>query len=295
MGSRGIYHDGWFASAFGPRIPWATGAPKGIAEWTPDSDKWELYNLQEDWSQANDLAAKLPEKLAQMKELFAIEFARNNGFPVGGGLWVMLHPEDKVATPYTQWTFPGRITRMPEFAAPAIGTRPNLVTIDAEIPTEASGVLYSLGGFSGGLACYVKDGVLSYEYNLFEIARTHIKAKAKLPAGKVKIEVETVYAGVAKPGGPLTVTLRVNDTVVAQGQVPISTPLVFTANGCLNIGENLGSPVSVEYYDEAPFRFNGDIDNVHVKYLETASVPKARVITDEGDAGRTEVIAEAAL
>lgn len=150
MGSRGIYHDGWFASAFGPRIPWVPGTPKGIADWTPDNDNWELYNLEQDWSQANDLAATMPDKVAQMKEMFAIEFARNNGFPIGGGLWVMLHPEAKVATPYTEWTFPGRITRMPEFTAPALGTVPNLVTIQAVVPASAEGVLYSLGGFSGG-------------------------------------------------------------------------------------------------------------------------------------------------
>ena len=64
MGSRGIYHDGWMASAFGPRTPWIPGLPEGILEWTPDKDKWELYNLDEDWSQANDLAAKMPAKLA---------------------------------------------------------------------------------------------------------------------------------------------------------------------------------------------------------------------------------------
>ncbi len=63
MGSRAIYHDGWMASAFGPRAPWVPGLPPGIREWTPDKDKWELYNVDEDWSQANDLADKMPAKL----------------------------------------------------------------------------------------------------------------------------------------------------------------------------------------------------------------------------------------
>ena len=79
---------GWLPS-FGPRTPWVPGTPPGIREWTPDNDKWELYNLDEDWSQANDLADKMPEKLAQMKEMFAIEAARNNVLPTGGGLWVV--------------------------------------------------------------------------------------------------------------------------------------------------------------------------------------------------------------
>ena len=81
MGSRAIYHDGWMASTFGPRVPWLPGLPPGIHDWTPDNDRWELYHLDEDWSQAHDLAAEMPEKLAQMRELFAIEAARNSGAP----------------------------------------------------------------------------------------------------------------------------------------------------------------------------------------------------------------------
>lgn len=274
MGSRGLYHDGWFAGAFGPRAPWTPGLPKGFFDdkgnivWSPEQDKWELYNLDEDWTQDNDLADKNPEKLAQMKQLFTKEFAENKGFPVGGGLFIpVVRPDLKISTPYKEWTFSGEITRMPEFTAPALGNKENIVTIDVDIPEQANGVLYALGSFGGGLSTYVQDGVLSYEYNLFEIERTQIKAKNQLPTGKVKIEVVTKYA-VKKPGGPLDVVLKVNGEEVARGQVPISAPLLFTANDCLDIGTDLGSPVSIDYYDKAPFKFNGDIAQVHVKYTE---------------------------
>jgi arylsulfatase A-like enzyme len=267
MGSRSIYHDGWMASAFGPRTPWIPGLPKGIQEWTPDKDKWELYDLNNDWSQANDLAAKMPAKLADMKELFLIELTKNKGLPVGGGLWVMvLHPELRLTPPYTLWIFPGTVTRTPEIAAPALGNKANVVTIDADVPANASGVLYALGGFSGGLTLYVKDGVLSYEYNLFEIQRTHIKAKDKLPSGKVKIEVATTYVE-PKPAGPLKVVLKFNGKEVASGVVPVSAPLAFTANDALDFGIDLGSPVGIEYYDQAPFKFNGKIEGARVEYL----------------------------
>ena len=267
MGSRSIYHDGWMASAFGPRIPWVLGLPPGIREWTPDHDKWELYNLEEDWSQANDLADKMPEKVAQLKELFAIEAAKNKALPIGGGLWVpFLHPEQRIAPPHKEWTFSGDITRMPEFCAPALGNKPNLLTIDAEVPDNANGVLYKLGANSGGLTCFVEDGILCYEYNLFIIQRTQIRAKEKLPVGRVKIEVETKYAE-PRPAGPLDITLKVNGKEVASGRVPVSAPLVFTANDCLDIGIALGSPVSLDYADKAPFKFNGKIDQVHVQYL----------------------------
>lgn len=275
MGSRAIYHDGWIASAFGPRIPWVPGTPAGIREWTPDQDTWELYHLERDWTQNDDLAAAMPEKLAQMKELFAIEAARNKVLPVGGGLWVAaLHPEMRIAPPYKDWTFSGDITRMPEFCAPALGNKPNVVTIDADIPELASGVLYKLGSVAGGLTCFVDEGILCYEYNLFIIQRTKIRSKERLPAGRVRIEIETAYT-VPKPGGPLDITMKVNGRTVAEGRVPVSAPLLFTANDCLDIGIALGSPVSLDYFDRAPFKFNGTIHTVAVQYVPAVAAGSA--------------------
>jgi arylsulfatase A-like enzyme len=267
MGSRAIYHDGWMASALGPRLPWVPGTPPGIRTWTPDQDVWELYNLADDWSQADDLAAAMPERLARMKDLFLIEATKNRVLPIGGGLWVVVyHPELRIAPPYSEWTFAGDTVRMPEFCAPALGNTPNVVTIEAELPDDANGVLYKLGANSGGLTCFVEDGVLSYEYNLFLIQRTKIRAPQRLPVGRATIEVETAYIE-PRPGGPLAVTLRVNGAEVAAGTVPVSAPLLFTANDCLDIGIALGSPVSLDYRDKAPFPFNGTIERVSVRYV----------------------------
>jgi arylsulfatase A-like enzyme len=266
MGSRAIYHDGWMASATGPRLPWVPGLPPGIADWTPDHDQWRLYNLDEDWSQANDLAAQMPEKLAQMKETFAIEAARNSVYPVGGGLWIVaFHPELRISTPYREWNLGPDITRMPEFCAPALGNRANLVTIDADLPENASGVLYALGSSSGGLTAYMDDGYLCYEYNLFIIMRTKIRSQQRLPAGPATISISTEYAEV-KPGGPLNITLSVNDDALASGTVPVSAPLLFTANDCLDIGVCYGGRVSLDYYDRAPFPFDGTIRSINVRY-----------------------------
>jgi arylsulfatase len=266
MASRAIYHDGWMASAFGPRPPWVPGLPPGIDTWTPDHDVWELYHLDEDWSQNRDLAAEHPEKLSQMKEMFAIEAARNQVLPIGGALWVVVyHPEQRITPPYTSWELSGDIVRMPEFCAPALGNKNNLVTLEVDVPADANGVLYALGGAGGGLTCFVADGHLCYEYNLFIIMRTKIRAAQPLPVGSTTIEVETAYAE-ARPGGPLDVTLTVGGTTFATGRVPVSAPLLFTANDCLDIGTCLGSPVSMDYYDRAPFPFNGRIGRVHVAY-----------------------------
>jgi hypothetical protein len=119
-----------------------------------------------------------------------------------------------------------------------------------------------------------EDDILCHEYNLFIIQRTKIRAKQKLPVGKVKIEVETAYA-VPKPAGPLNITMKVDGEVVATGQVPISVPLLFTANDCLGIGIAHGSPVSLDYFDKVSFKFNGTIEQVHVAYVTSKKEPVA--------------------
>lgn len=266
MASRSIYEDGWLASTTGPRLPWVPGVPPGIQTWTPDQDKWELYNLDEDWSQAHDLADRHPDKLAGLKELFAIEAAKNKVLPVGGGLWVVpFHPELRITPPYTEWEFSGDTFRVPEFCAPALGNKPNVVTIEAKAGDKANGVLYKLGGAGGGLTAFVVDGILTYEYNLFVVQRTTIAAPEPLAAGDHTIEIETSYLE-PRPGGPLHVALRVDGAEVASGTVPVSAPLLFSANDCLDIGRAYGGAVSRAYTDRMPFAFDGEIGRVHVAY-----------------------------
>ncbi|UNK70286.1 arylsulfatase [Microbacterium sp. H1-D42] len=266
MGSRSIYANGWMASATGPRLPWVPGIPAGIRTWTPDQDVWELYDLDHDWSQAHDLAKEQPQKLAELKELFAMEAARNEALPIGGGLWVVaMHPEDRISPPYTEWEMTGDTVRVPEFCAPALGNRPNTVTISMTTSDAASGVLYKLGGAGGGLTCFMDAGVLTFEYNLFLVQRTVITAPGALAAGEHTVEIETSYIE-PKPGGPLNVVLRVDGAEVASGHVPVSAPLLFSANDCLDIGRAYGGAVSRAYAERMPFAFDGRIDRVHIAY-----------------------------
>ena len=153
----------------------------------------------------------------------------------------------------------------PSSARPRWASKNNTVTVEADVPADASGVLYALGGFAGGVTCYLDDGYLCYEYNLFILSRTKIRSANKLQPGPTTIVVETRYAE-QRPAGPLDVTVRVGSEVIAKGQVPVSAPLLFTANDCLDIGCCLGSPVALDYYDKAPFRFEGHIERVRVAY-----------------------------
>ena len=222
MGSRAIYHDGWMASALGPRLPWVAGLPPGIKEWTPDKDVWGSCKLDEDWSQANDLAAKMPEKLAQLKDLFLIEATKNKALPIGGGLWIaILHPELRNHASLYGVDLLRKHRRIPEFCAPALGKEAQCRHHRRRDPAQRQRRALQLGANSGGLYLLRGGRVLCYEYNLFIIQRTKIRAKQKLPVGKVKIEVETVYV-VPRPGGPLNITMKVNGEVFANGQVPIA-------------------------------------------------------------------------
>jgi arylsulfatase A-like enzyme len=260
-GSRAIYHDGWFACTFGPLTPWLTVSP-GLATWDSRKDVWELYDLKTDFSQANDLASRDPKRLADLKALFLKEAEANKAFPIGAGIWLRLHPEDRAKTPYTTWHFDSTTRRMPEFAAPGVGRESNHVTIDAEFDDNASGVLYALGGAGGGLALYMDNGQLVYEYNMMIIERYIARSSSKISAGKHRIEVATQ---IAKPGAAADVVLTVDGAEVARTTVKRTVSGAFTASESFDVGLDLGSPVSLDYFDRAPFPFTGKIGNVTVE------------------------------
>ena len=262
-GSRGIYHDGWYACTFGPLTPWLTTSP-GLATWDSTKDVWELYNFLTDYSQSEDLSAEEPERLAKMKELFLEEAKKNKVFPIGAGMWTRIHPEDRIKTPYNSWVFDATSTRMPEFTAPGLGRENNHVTIEAEIGEDASGVLYALGGASGGLTLFVDKGHLVYEYNMMIIERYTIRTQEKLSPGKHTIEVTTTLTE-KKPLSPAEVVLKVDGKEIARTMVKRTVPGAFTASETFDVGVDLGSPVSLEYMDKAPFPFTGKISRLEVK------------------------------
>ena len=262
-GSRGIYYDGWYACTFGPLIPWVNAQP-GLADWDSSKDVWELYDLNTDFTQMHDLAKERPDKLAEMKKLFLAQAKENKVFPIGAGIWLRIHPEDRIKTPYTSWTFDETTTRLPEFTAPAVGNTSNTVTIDLECGADASGVLYALGGAGGGLTCYMDKGQLVFEYNLMIIDRWIATSKEKIAPGKHTIVVDTTLKA-PKPGAPADIVLSVDGKEVARTAVKMSVPAAFTASETFDVGVDLGSPVSRDYFDRRPFKFSGKIEQVRVE------------------------------
>lgn len=262
-GSRGIYHDGWYACAFGPLIPWVNAQP-GLKDWDSARDQWELYDLTRDFSQAHNLAAENPKKLAELQKLFLAQAEQNKVFPLGAGIWLRLHPEDVKTTPYKTWTFDSTSTRMPEFAAPGLGKKSNTVTIDLEVGENASGVIYALGGAGGGLTCYMDGGYLCFEYNMMIIERYLAKSKEKLAPGKHSIVVDTTLKA-PRPGSPADIVLSVDGQEAARTLAKITVPAAFSASETFDVGVDLGSPVSRDYFDRRPFKFDGKISQVKVE------------------------------
>src|SRR5262249_7581493 len=162
----------------------------------------------------------------------------NRVYPVGGGLWsVVFHPEDAPSNPAKEFEFTQDVVAVPEFTAPKLGARSNLVTIHAELQPDSKGVLYALGAISGGLSLWVEKGKLSFEYNLFEIERTRLESTAPLPTGKLKIEVETRTTSSVR-AAPLDIVIRVDGKEATKGRVPRSTPLGFIANDAFDVGRD---------------------------------------------------------
>jgi arylsulfatase len=262
-GSRGVYQDGWYACTFGPLRPWIP-AQKGLDQWDSKADVWELYNLNEDFSQANDLAAQEPERLKNMQALFFEQAKENKNLPIGAGIWLRLHPEDAITSPYKSWVFNASTKRMPEFSAPGLGKKSNKVVIDMEVPANANGVLYALGGGSGGLTLFMENGKLVYEYNMMIIERYTVETKEKLAAGKHQVEIVST---ISQPGAPASIVITVDGKEVAKGEVKRTVPAAFTASETFDVGIDLGSPVSMRYHKKAPFKFNGKINSVKVDLL----------------------------
>jgi len=128
-------------------------------------------------------------------------------------------------------------------------------------------VLYEFGANSGGLTLYMDNGVLVYEYNLFIIERTKLRSSQPLPAGRHKLEVITKHTD-DNPRGAIGIKISLDGTQVIDGIVPRVAALLFTANDCLDVGQSLGSAVSMDYRERAPFKFNGTIHKMNVDYTD---------------------------
>lgn len=134
----------------------------GLLDWKPETDVWELYNLENDYSQSKDLAKENPEKLTELKAVFDTEAADNLVYPIGGGLYTAFYNTSEMpSSPLTEWSFYEGQTRIPEGLAPKfVSGRSTVAVIDTDIPKDAEGVLFAVGGISAGFTVYMDKGFL---------------------------------------------------------------------------------------------------------------------------------------
>jgi len=258
LGNRALYHDGWMASCRHGRLPWVT---KGSADF--DEDVWELYNIEEDFSQSEDLAAQYPEQLRVLQELFLLEAAKHSVFPLDDRF------VERVDVTLRPGFFTGRrhvtlhagMVRLPEGSAPKLSNVDHTITIRARIPAYgAEGVLVCLGGDNAGWSLFVEAGRLRYHYNWFQYERFDVVSATPLPAGEIVLRMEFTCEMPGTPGGPAQVRLFCNDALVGEGRIGRQVPGFFGET--LDVGEDALSPVWPGYRDRLPFRFTGEIHRV---------------------------------
>jgi arylsulfatase len=259
FGNRAVYDNGWIATCRHGRLPW-----ENAGSYDFDKDEWQLFNLDDDFSEANDLAAKEPKKLRELQDLFWIEATKYNVLPLDDRFIERADPamRPSLIEGRTKFTyFPG-VRRVPESSSPNVKNKSHTITVDMEIAKGgADGVLVAAGGNVGGYALFIKDGKPNYEYNYFTVERFKIAGQDALTPGKHTIRFEFKYdgGGVGKGG---TGTIFVDGQQVAKGRIDKTILGRFSADETFDTGEDTGSPVSDTY--KSPFRFAGTIKKIEI-------------------------------
>jgi arylsulfatase len=259
--NRGLYHDGWMASDIS-LIPWSP-VHKDV---NPDAQKWELYNIDKDFSQADDVASANPEKLRAMQDLWWAEASKYNVLPMDWRVQERFSSElagrPSLGGDATTLTYyPGQVGLPPE-ASPRVLNKSWTITADIDIPAGGGeGMIVTQGGVVGGYGLYLRQGTPTFVYNYLSLERTTVTAMAPLPKGKVQLKVNFAYqGGPHELGKAAVVTLTANGTKVAEGQIAKTIPTTISIQEGLDIGLDVGSPVDFTY--TPPFTFTGTIEKV---------------------------------
>ncbi len=274
FGNRGIYRDGWYANTKPIVPPWLLTA-------TPPQDvmngyQWELYDLTKDWTQDEDVAAAHPDKLREMQELFMMEAAKYQVFPLDNSLATrMVAPRPSVTAGRTEFTYSGDLIGVPMGDAPNLLAASYTITADIEVPEGgAEGMIATQGGRFGGWGFYLLRGKPVYVWNLLDLQRVRWEGPAALSPGKHKLEFDFSYEGLGMAtlafnnasgiGRGGTGVLRVDGEAVATQKMERTIPLILQWDEAFDIGADTGTPVDDEDY-QVPFKFTGKLANLTIK------------------------------
>jgi len=261
FGNRAIYRDGWLARTL-HRAPWQTGKQTPLQD-----DVWDLYNVREDFSLTNNLAAKRPEKLKEMQGLFMIEAQKYHVLPIDDRTIERVNPalagRPDLLGDRTSLTLYDGMNGMLENTFMNVKNRSKTITAELVIPKGgANGVILAQGGRFGGWCLYMKDGKPVYTYNYLGLERFTVASDTVVPAGVATVVLDFVYDGGGFGKGGMA-TLSVDGETVAEGRIGKTQPLIFSADETADVGLDNQTPVAEDIgigRDET--RFTGKIHKV---------------------------------
>jgi arylsulfatase len=266
-GSRAIYQDGWWACARLDKAPWDF-SPTTLARFAPgsgydpDQDDWELYYLPDDFSQATNIAADHPDKLAELKDLFWQEAERNRVLPLLGGMaafFGILPPMPTV----TRFTYAGDVQNVSTTLLPRIYGRSYAIEAELHVPEGgAEGVLCAFADFIGGFSLWIDDqGHLVHTYQYLGVDTYKQVSTEPIPTGDVSVKM-LFEADEPTPGTPGNVTLWANGNQIGEGRMPHSVAMLYTTYAGMDMGRDNGGVVDLDYEDKAPYAFTGQLKKV---------------------------------
>jgi arylsulfatase len=278
LGNRAMYKDGWWLACRTERLPWSAD-PAAMAKyapgvWDPDKDPCELYNLDTDFSQADDVAAANPQKVQELKTLFWADAQTYQVLPLFGGLARLFSPEFlPPQSGVTRFVLRPGTENIAPTVAPAVYNRSFTISADLDVERNtcllglcygADGVIVAEGSYLGGYALYVLGGEPRFTYSFLGLKFDTIVSAEKLPAGKVNLRYEFTADTPGKLATGGTGRLVVNGRRVAEGRIENTVPIAFSAFAGLDIGKDNGAPVvpSWRYAWKKPFAFQGRIEKV---------------------------------
>lgn len=293
MGDRALYHDGWLASTKVMRAPWDHFPPKESVLDYP----WELYDLNKDWTQSEDIAAKYPEKLKELQEMFWVEAEKYQVLPLDASVVTrLITPRPSITAGRNVFTWNRPITGTPNGDAPSVLNASYNFKAEVDVPEAgAEGVLITQGGRFGGYGFYVLKGKPIFLWNLVDLKRIKWEGPEALTPGKHTLEFDFHYDGLGMgtlalgnmsgigQGG--TGILKVDGKEVATQKMPHTLPFILQWDENLDIGSDTGSPVNDADY-QIPFPFTGKLNQVtltidrpqltpaDIKQLEAAQMNK---------------------
>jgi arylsulfatase len=262
FGNRGIYHEGWVACTR-HSIPWLMVKNPPLSD-----DVWELYHVDNDFSQAENLAAQQPEKLKELQAVFMQEAIRNHVLPIDDRRSERFNAAiagrpDLMGGRTTLTVYDG-MTGLMENAFINVKGVHHTITAEIEVKDDKTGgVIIAQAGYFGGWTLYMKDGKPRHEYNWFALERTNIGGDAALAPGKHTIQYEFI-PDEAKPGTGGKSILSVDGQKVAEGHIPKTQPFVFSADEGVDVGLDAETNVSPDYKQNAN-TFTGRIVKVTVE------------------------------